>query len=148
VTRPEPLPDIWFSRDLPVLREVARRLEEQPDVGFNVVDVADTLQLTFEVAARAGQRLKDDGYLDGMESAEHGVIGFTNLTAKGLREVGQWPSPDTAADRLLAALEAAVEKAPTEEAKSHAKRILDGFRSAGRDFLVDVASGVVTGQIG
>jgi hypothetical protein len=111
------------------------------------MDVVEALQLPFEVAARAGQRLKDDGYLDGMESAEHGVIGFTNVTAKGRREVGQWPSADTAADRLIAALEAAVEKAPTEEAKSRARRILDGFRAAGRDFAVDVASGIVTGQI-
>jgi hypothetical protein len=72
----------------------------------------------------------------------------TDIAAKGQREVGQWPSPDTAADRLLATLETAVEKAPTEEAKSRAKRALEAVRGAGRDFLVDVASGVVTGQIG
>lgn len=61
---------------------------------------------------------------------------------------GAWPSPDTAADRLLAALQAAVDKAPEgSKAKTRARRLLDGFLAAGRDFAVDVASGVVTGQI-
>jgi hypothetical protein len=32
-------------------------------------------------------------------------------------------------------------------AKSRASRALDAFRSAGRDFLVDVASGIISGTI-
>jgi len=70
------------------------------------------------------------------------------VSAEAYREAGAWPSPDTAADRLLAALQAAADKAPEgSEAKTRARRILDGFVAANRDFAVDVASGVVTGQI-
>jgi hypothetical protein len=69
------------------------------------------------------------------------------VSADAYREAGAWPSPDAAAGRLLAALQAAVDQAPDGEATSRARRALEAVRSAGRDFLVDVASGVVTGQI-
>lgn len=47
----------------------------------------------------------------------------------------------------MAALEAAVENAPTQEEKTRAKRILEGFRSASWDFVIGVVIGVATGQI-
>jgi Mn-dependent DtxR family transcriptional regulator len=145
VTRPQPLPDTWYSRDFLVLHEVARRVEA--DESLQASDIAEALGMDPKIVGKAGTRLKEDGYLIGAEAMGHGVIRFFDVTAKGRREVGMWPSPDVAADRLLAALQAAVANAPTEEAKGKARRALDAVTSAGRDFLVDVASGVVTGQI-
>jgi len=149
MTRPEPLPDQWYSRDLLVLREVARRFADNPATSrVEAGDIADTLGLDHAVVCAIGGILRDAGFVDGVEVDQlPGLVLFTNLTPTGRREVGLWPSPDVAADRLLAALEAAVTNAPTEEARGKARRVLDAFTSAGRDLLVDVAGGVVTGQI-
>ncbi|TFV49535.1 hypothetical protein [Blastococcus sp. TF02A-35] len=147
MTRPEPLPDTWYSRDLLVLREVARAFGDDPTTTrVDVRAVATALDMDEAAVAAIGETLIDAGFAEG-RGTDWGLAFFSKVTAAGRREVGQWPSPDTAADRLMAALEAAVANAPTEEAKSRAKRILEGFRSASRDFIVDVASGVVTGQI-
>ncbi len=145
MTRPQPLPDTWYSRDFLVLREVARRVESGESLQAG--DIARELGMDWLVVGKAGSRLKDDGYLTAGEAMGRGVTRFIDVTAKGRREVGQWPNPDVAADRLVAALQAAVEKAPTEEAKGKARRALEAVTGAGRDFLIDVASGVVTGQI-
>ena len=147
MTCPEPLPDTWYSRELPVLREVAR-LAELGDIDVSVDVLAQALNMPQPVIGRAGTLLEEDGYLADTSTAfGTGLVRFGRVTPKGRREVGQWPSPDIAADRLLAALEAAVTNAPTEEDRSKARRVLDAFTSAGRDLLVDVAGGVVTGQI-
>jgi len=149
VTRPEPLPDTWYSRDFLVLLEVARRFADDPTTSrVEAGDIADTLGLDHAMVCAIGGTLRDAGFVDGIGVDQvPGLIIFTHLTPTGRREVGMWPSPEVAADRLLAALDAAIANAPTEEAKGKARRVLDAFTSAGRDLLVDVAGGVVTGQI-
>jgi DNA-binding MarR family transcriptional regulator len=147
VSRPEPLPDQWYSRDLLVLHEVACAFANDPQATPEASDIAKALDLDEDLVGIIGESLKEAGYVDGITTSSDGIIIFTKLTPAGRREVGLWPSPETAADRLLAALQAAVDNAPTEEAKSKARRALDAVVSAGRDFAIDVASGVVTGQI-
>lgn len=100
-----------------------------------------------KVAGKAGSRLKEDGYLTGGEAMGAGVIRFFDVTAKGRREVGLWPSPETAADRLMAALEQAIEQAEGEQ-KTRLQKVRDGLAKAGRDVIIGIASGVATGQIG
>jgi hypothetical protein len=94
-----------------------------------------------------GAHLVDAGLINCMEVAElPGVVIVTELTPAGRREVGLWPFPDTAADRLMAALGQAIERAPQGPQKTRLQKIRDGFLSAGRDLIVDVAGGVLTGQ--
>lgn len=145
VTRPEPLADTWYARDFLILREVARRIEAGESLQTS--DIAETLGIDPRVAGKAGSRLKEDGFVKGGEAMGRGVIRFIDVTARGRREVGQWPSPDTAADRLMAALEQAIDRAPEGEQKTRLQKIRDGFLGAGRDLIVDIASGVITGQI-
>jgi hypothetical protein len=148
VTRPEPLPDQWYSRDLLVLREVARAFAADPTTNRVAVEtVAGALDVDEAIVSAVGETLIDAGFVDGM-STDWGLIAFTKLTPAGRREVGLWPSPDIAADRLLAVLQAAVHNAPEGEPKRRARRVLDAFVAAGRDFAVDVAAGVTTGQLG
>jgi hypothetical protein len=53
-----------------------------------------------------------------------------------------------AADRLIAAPRQAVEDAATPEEKTKRQKILTSVMDGGRDFLVSVAAGVLTGQVG
>lgn len=145
MTRPEPLPDTWYSRDFLVLREVARRIEAAESLQTGAI--AETLGMDPKVAGRAGSRLKEDGFVKGGESTGAGVTRFTDLTAKGRREVGQWPSPDAAADRLLAALDAAIAKAPEGEQKGRLQKAREALGGMTRDLFVDLVGGAIRGEL-
>lgn len=147
MTRPELLPDTWFSRELPVLVEVVRHFDavNQP---LSADTVAETLCWDVETVMAAVRALDRGGLVRDMVGGGAPGAWIGAVSADAYRATGAWPTPDTAADRLLAALQAAVDKAPEgSEAKTRARRILNGVVAAGRDFAVDVASGVVTGQI-
>ncbi|MCZ2850002.1 hypothetical protein [Modestobacter sp. VKM Ac-2978] len=148
MTRPGMMPDRWFSRDLPVLVEAVRHFDTYTDP-LAADTVAERLGWDVEEVMAAVRALSRGGYVKEQRATMASRPGDTikNVSPEAYREAGAWPSPDTAADRLLAALQAAVDKAPEGEAKNRARRILDGVVAAGRDFAVDVAGGVVTGQI-
>jgi hypothetical protein len=150
MTHPELLPDQWYNRDFLVLREVARALSADPmNSRVDAANVAATLGLDERTVAAIGGTLKAAGYVDGIEVAEvPGLIVFTIITPEGRRQVGLWPSPEAAADRLMAALEEAIERAPEGEQKTRLQQVRDGLAKAGRDVIVGIASGVITGGLG
>jgi hypothetical protein len=147
VTRPEPLPDQYFSRDLLVLREIAERfaidLYSQP----RAQDIAESLGMGWELVADIGTVLKDAGFVDGIDTDQTGIIIFTKLTPQGRREVGLWPSPDSMADRLLPALGAAIARTPEGGDKTRLERARNAFLGMTREIVVGVATNVMTGQI-
>ena len=112
MTRPESLPDQWFSRDALVLREVARALGADLGARPAAADIADALGMAPATVEGVGVLLRDAGFVDGIDTAEGGIVLFTALTPKGRREVGLWPSPDTAADRLLASVAPRLRRRP------------------------------------
>jgi hypothetical protein len=148
VTRPEPLPDQWYSRDLLVLREVARAFAADPQATPEAEDIAETLGLDEDLVGLIGESLKDAGYVDGISTASDGIIIFTKITPVGRREVGLWPSPEAAADRLLAALDEAIERAPEGEQRTRLQQARGALGKLTRDVLVGVASGAITGGLG
>jgi hypothetical protein len=141
----ELLPDTWSSRDLPVLVEVARHFDRSTDP-LNAWQVAQATGLTAEDVTKAGRALASDDLVE-IEIDMDGSADFRGISGEARRLTGLWPSPEVAADRLLAALEQAIERAQTPEQRSHLQRALDGILRAGRDVAVGVAGGVLTGQV-
>lgn len=148
MTRLDPLPDQWFSRDALVLQEVAHAFEADLDARPAAPDIADALGLDCATVERIGVLLRDAGFVEGIDTDQGGIVLFTALTPAGRREVGLWPSPDNAADRLLAAVDEALERAPEGEQKTRLQKVRDGLLGISRDLLVDIASGVLTKQVG
>ena len=141
------LDDVWQRRDFPVLREVARRLDVDPRSRVTSQEVIAATGLSKEDINRAGKWLSQAGYVKADDRM--GLIaGFIGVSPEARRLVGLWPSPESAADRLIAALDTAVEQAHTPEEKSRRVKVRDGFVASGRDFAVSVAAGVLTGQLG
>jgi hypothetical protein len=101
----------------------------------------------WDLVADIGSVLKDAGFVDGIDTDQTGVILFTKLTAAGRREVGLWPSPDSAADRLLPAIEAAIARTPAGDDRTRLERARDAFLGMAREIVVGVATNVITGQI-
>ncbi len=126
MTHPELLPDTWFSRDLPVLIEAVRHFDasSQP---LAAATVADRLGWEADKVTAAVRALARGGYVEelGVGLGTAGGDYLARVSADAYRATGAWPSVDTMTDRILAALQQAVDQAPEGEAKSRARRALE-----------------------
>jgi hypothetical protein len=145
-----PLSDTWASRDLPVLREYARLLDE--DVFMpGPSEVAPRLDVNEDVVLRAYKNLERGGYVipipdSARRSGDEGCI--SDITGDALRVIGTWPTPESALDRMIDALEEIAENTNADEdTRTRARRILEGLAGAGRTIGVTVAAAAITGQI-
>lgn len=143
----EPLPDTWYARDLPVLRVVVRLYDEtMRPVRINVVE--EETGLSRQDVQRAGIALVSGGLVTTSGASQMKVLMFGGVTAEARRLAGSWPSPETAADRIVEALEQIAENTDNEDTRTRARKILDGFAGSGRQIAVGVGTAVINGQIG
>jgi hypothetical protein len=140
------LDDVWNSRDLPVLREVCRIKERQLGA-VDLEPVSETLGLSYDEVTAAALNLERDGLVELMRGfGDKGVTHVKDVSGEALRKVGLW-SPDTAFDRMIAALEAIAANTDDEDTRTRARKILDGFAGAGRQIGVAVATAALTDQL-
>lgn len=147
----ELLEDVWSSRDLPVLIAAARLLNEHPGrrVDRSALEAATGRDTDDVDRALVNLNVR---YLDvNLMMASGGVIvraQVRSITEAGLRTVGQWPSPEVAADRLLAALDELIARTADGSPKqSKLKAARESLLAAGRDVLVGVAGAAITGRL-
>src|SRR4051794_10250695 len=119
---PDLLDDKWHSRDFPTLRAVAKIADEKL-IGAQVCEVAESTGLTTAETVLAFRALTDAGFFE-VEWAfgGGGSSRATHVSAQARQLVGLWPSPETGADRLLAALEAAEGASSDPEQQSRLRR--------------------------
>jgi hypothetical protein len=142
------LEDTWHSRDFPVLLEVARQADRQPQrLWLPIGQVAEATGLNKEDVQTAGHWLAGAGLVH-VDRRGDSIAAFQGITVEARTRVGLWPTPEVAADRLIAALRQSVEEAATPEEKTKRQKILASVLEGGRDFIVTVAAGVLTGQVG
>jgi hypothetical protein len=142
------LDDTWQNRDLPVLLEVARQADRQPQrLWLPIGQVAEATGLPEDDVRTAAYWLSQTGLVQADERG-YSIVAFEGISVEARKKVGLWPTPEVAADRLIAALRQAVEEAGTPEEKTKRQKILSSFLEGGRDFVVSVAAGVLTGQVG
>lgn len=135
----EPLPDTWYPRELPVLRTVIRLLDE-PGALASASDVEEATGLPANEVQAALRALASDGLIsDTTADASGEILWLAAASGDARRLSGQWPSPDTVADRLLATLEDLAEHGTDPVEKAKARRALDALGSFSRDLLVSVA---------
>ena len=139
----------WESRELPVLDAAVRYLDEHAGQMFpRVHELAEMTGLPEEDVYRALVAL--EGSFVGLRK----YMGPIRLTAvqevysEARTAVGQWPTPESLADRLVQAMAAAAEREPDEEKRGRLRSTASWLGSAGRDVLVDVTAAVVNRQIG
>ncbi len=141
----------WFDRDLPVLEATISLLEERGYPG--------ALVQVREIAERSG--IEPGVVLTALAAMEHEYVSLnlvlagsdsnpqmvSGVTAAARRAVGQWPSPETFADRLLVALETTVEQEEDPVRKGRLRTAADPVAGIGRDVLVSVLSAAATGAL-
>ena len=70
------------------------------------------------------------------------------ITAEGLRAAGQWPSPEAAVDRFIAAIDEQINNTAEGTPRlSRLRTLRESVTGIGREVLVEVMGAVVTGRI-
>lgn len=148
-----PLPDTWVSTDLPVLSAAIELCLEAPGQLHRFHELVNHLSLPSEMVRAAMLRLDaaspsflkivtEWGDDDGLD-----IVLFSQPTERGLRLVGAWPTPESALDRLIQAMETQAQQAGSEAERSKARDVAAWFGSAGRDFMINAIAGIVAGSI-
>ena len=139
----------WEPRDLPVLDAIVRYFDEQdsaeiPDAGtFARITGMDPGQVGRAVRALSPRFVKTGPGLGGL--TEVPIMGVTD---EARQAVGQWPTPEAVADRIVAALQEAAEREPDQGKRTKLRAAAETLGSFGRDLLVNVAANVATKPIG
>ena len=132
--RPAPLPDVWFTRDLPVLRAIARLVDELASTAARPTCWARSCPASglpkAEVIA-AAQALASAGYIEPLTNHAGDIVRITAISAEARRLAGLWPTPQGEWDRLLEQLAARAENAPTEVERERWRAFADAAAAVG-----------------
>ncbi|MGY1633930.1 hypothetical protein ACI784_19690 [Geodermatophilus sp. SYSU D01186] len=143
-----PLPDVWFTRDLPVLRAVARLVDEPryggaPYLG-QVVPASGLPKPEVVAAARA---LVSSGYVEALTNYAGDIVRFTGISAEARRLAGLWPTPQGEWERLLEQLTARAENAPTDVERGRWRALADAAAAVGPDAGALLMSSLIGGYV-
>ncbi|MCU1698974.1 MAG: hypothetical protein JWR34_5037 [Mycobacterium sp.] len=118
------MPATWESRDLPVLK-AAVELYEEKGRGPRVSAIEVRTGFDHETVQRALRVLYTEPYFEEVATASGvGFIVVGKLTSAALRVAGQWPTPETQVERLIAAFQAAAsDESRSDEERSRAKQV-------------------------
>jgi len=142
----QPLPDVWSTRHLPVLREAARIIEFEPMgmTGARFHSISDATGLTVDEIARAARALEDEGLISVVWSMPARAARISGIDGRARRLVGLWPTPETAFDRIVAALE--ILSAQQGGHRADAQQALDAFRHSAEFFRRTIGTAALTGE--
>lgn len=137
----EPLPDVWATRDYPVLREAVRGIDAGEDVNADRLLTATGLSLG-EIA-QAVRALERRGLIE-VEEALGGVTGIREVSGEAYLLTGLHPNGDDAVSQLVSALRQAADEVADPEEKSRLRKLADGVGGVSRDVLSGVLTTVIT----
>jgi hypothetical protein len=143
----QPLPDVWATRDFPVLVEVTRRIDAGSDA-LRVADIAQAVGMTPDDVALAGAALKRRGLVTVLGVAEMAVLRFTDVSAEAYFLTGLHPSGDDAVSNLVEAIRQAADQVDDPAEKSRLRTLADQALNVSREVLAGVMVAVMTRGIG
>ena len=139
MTSPDPtapgnlLPDVWFTRDLPVLRAIARLVDEGDHGGspYLLGLVVPASGLPKAEVVHAARALVSAGYAEALTNHAGDIVRITAISAEARRLAGLWPTPQGEWERLLEQLSARAENAPTEVERRRWQAFAEAARAVG-----------------
>jgi hypothetical protein len=148
-TPDQPLPDVWFTRDLPVLRAIAR-LVDSSDHGsspylLRAVVPASGLPKADVIAA--AQALAAAGYIEPLTNHAGDIVRITAISAEARRLAGLWPTPQGEWDRLVEQVTARAEQAPTDVERQRWRAFADAATAVGTDDGALLMSALIGGYV-
>jgi hypothetical protein len=134
VTDPDrPLPDVWFTRDLPVLRAIVRLVDEGDHGGspYLLGQVVPASGLPKADVVNAARALVSAGYAEALTNHAGDIVRFTAVSPEARRLAGLWPTPQGQWDRLVEQLVARAEHAATAVEQERWRTLLAAARAVG-----------------
>jgi hypothetical protein len=128
-----PLPDVWFTRDLPVLRAIARLVDEPKHGGapYLLGSVVPASGLPKAEVIAAAKALVATGYAEALTNHAGDIVRITGISAEARRLAGLWPTPQGEWERLIEQLAARAENAPTEVERQRWRAFADAAAAVG-----------------
>jgi len=144
-----PLPDVWFTRDLPVLRAIARLVDDSahgssPYLLGSVVPASGLPKAEVIAAAKA---LVSAGYAEALTNHAGEIVRITGISAEARRLAGLWPTPQGEWDRLAEQVTARAEHAPTEVERARWRAFADAAAAIGPDDGALLMSALIGGYV-
>ena len=142
------LDDVWFSRDLPVLRAIARLVDSPAHGGAPYLgQVVPASGLAKPDVAAAARALVSAGYVEALTNVAGEVVRFTGISSEARRLAGLWPTPQGEWERLLEQLAARAENAPTDVERLRWRAFADAATAVGPDDGALLMSALVGGYV-
>ena len=144
-----PLPDVWFTRDLPVLRAIVRLVDEgehggSPYLLGQVVPASGLPKAEVVLAARS---LVSAGYAEALTNHAGDIVRLTAVSGEARRLAGLWPTPQGEWERLLEQLVARAENAPTEVERQRWRAFADAAQGVGEHDGALLMSALIGGYV-
>ncbi|RFU19694.1 hypothetical protein [Geodermatophilus marinus] len=144
----QPLPDVWFTRDLPVLRAIARLVDEPRYGGAPYLgQVVPASGLPRPQVVSAARALVAAGYVEALTNYAGEIVRFTGITAEARRLAGLWPTPQGEWDRLLEQLAARAANAPSEVERARWRAMAEAARAVGPQDGALLMSALIGGYV-
>jgi hypothetical protein len=150
VTAPDrPLPDTWFRRDLPVLRAIARLVDEPKHGGapYLLGSVVPGSGLPKEQVVAAAKALAVAGYIQPLTNHAGDIVRITGISAEARRLAGLWPTPQSEWERLVEQLTARAANAPTDVERTRWQAFADAAAAVGPDDGALLMSALIGGYV-
>jgi hypothetical protein len=144
-----PLPDAWFTRDLPVLRAIVRLVDEGQHGGspYLLGQVVPASGLPKADVVNAARALVSAGYAEALTNHSGDIVRFTTVSPEARRLTGLWPTPQGEWERLLEQLAARAENAPTEVERERWRAFETAARAVGEHDGALLMSALVGGYV-
>src|SRR4051812_29718935 len=143
-----PLDDVWFTRDLPVLRAIARLVDssEHGNSPYLLGAVVPASGLPKAQVIAAAQALAAAGYIAPLTNHNGDIVRITAISAEARRLAGLWPTPQGEWDRLLEQLTARAAQAPTDVERQRWRAFADAAAAVGPDDGALLMSALIGGE--
>ena len=144
-----PLPDTWFTRDLPVLRAIARLVDssEHGSSPYLLGAVVPASGLPKAEVIAAAKALVAAGYVEALTNHAGDIVRLTAISAEARRLAGLWPTPQGEWDRLLEQLTARAANAPTDVERSRWQAFAEAAGAVGPDDGALLMSALIGGYV-
>lgn len=139
--------DTWTHRDLPVLEAIVTLADQNGGGGvtkWQILNETGMDPATVDTALIA-LRGENPPFFTARTMANGSIWYVSNVTGHARRAVRAWPTPDSLADVLRAALEQAEANEPDPEKRGRLRALGTWLAEGGRDIVTGIISGMLTG---
>lgn len=139
MNEPAKLGDTWHWREYPVLREAARICDSQAFAMAELREIVEATGITRDEVLLALKALDDAGLIEVRWTMGGPNARVQRISSAARVHVGLWPSPETAFDRIVSALENIANHTGGQD-HENARNAASALKELGQQFGNDIGA--------